>query len=157
MKLKPPHRRLTRPIYGKVFVGFDLTILVLPTRPGIPTLNAMLRILLTALVAFGAGCLGSETVDQSTPVVLITSPSGTVVTGTVRFSATAVDDYGVEKVEFFAGETRLAEDLAEPYEVQWNTLSHPDGDIQLRVVATDLSGNTGQAAKTVTVNNATPN
>jgi hypothetical protein len=33
-------------------------------------------------------------------------------------------------------------------------MSFPDGDVQIRVIATDFSGNTAQAAKTVTIDNA---
>lgn len=112
----------------------------------------LMRLSLLPLLLLLIGCL-DETADLSPPVVVITSPSRTIVSGIVTFSASAVDDYGVDKVQFYVGNTLLMEDRAPPYEGPWGTFSNPDGDIQIRVIATDLSGNTAQAAKTVTVSN----
>jgi len=113
----------------------------------------MLRLLPAVLLTF-AGCFGNtDAADTAAPIVVIISPAGTRVTGTVTFSAGAVDDYGVETVDFYAGNVHLLEDRLEPYEVLWGTLNLPDGDIQLRVIAKDFAGNTAQAAKTVTIDN----
>jgi large repetitive protein len=107
-----------------------------------------------ALLLLAGSCLGStEDSDGSPPVIIITSPAGTSVQGTVTFAATVIDDFGVDVVEFFAGNTSLLQDHVEPYEVSWNTVNFPDGQIQIRVVARDFSGNESQQAKTVTVNN----
>ena len=111
--------------------------------------------LVFAVFLSAAGCFGNtEGTDTSAPVVVITSPTGTIVAGTVVFSAGAVDDYGVEAVDFYAGTVHLLEDRLPPYEVPWGTGSFPDGDVQIRVIAKDYSGNTAQAAKTVTIDNA---
>lgn len=110
----------------------------------------VLAVILSATACFG----NTEGTDTSAPVVVITSPAGTVVAGTVVFSAGAVDDYGVEAVDFYVGTVHLLEDRLAPYEVPWGTFSFPDGDVQIRVIAKDYSGNTAQAAKTVTIDNS---
>ncbi|HEX9893642.1 MAG TPA: Ig-like domain-containing protein [Gemmatimonadales bacterium] len=111
---------------------------------------------MVAVLFLGAGaCFGNtDDSDGSAPVVVITSPTGTEVSGSVSFAATVIDDFGVEEVEFFAGNISLLQDRLPPYAVQWATINFPDGPIQIRVIARDYSGNSSQAAKTVTVNNA---
>lgn len=115
----------------------------------------MLRSPAAILLIAGAGCWGiSDQDDTSAPVVVITSPAGDQVTGTVTFAATVVDDTGVDKVEFWVGQTLLLEDPVSPFEVQWNTVNTPDGPINIRVVATDVAGNSRSVSKPVTVSNA---
>ncbi len=56
------------------------------------------------------------------PVVLLTAPSSgstTVAGTTVNLAADAADDGSVAKVEFFAGPTKIGEDLAAPYALAW--------------------------------------
>ena len=113
----------------------------------------MKRMLLLLALA-GSACFGTEESDGAAPVVVITAPTATDVQGSVTFSATVVDDFGVEEVEFFAGNVSLIKDRLPPYDVLWATVSFPDGPIQLRVIARDYAGNTTQAAKTVNVDNS---
>ena len=113
----------------------------------------MKRFVILIAVA-GSACFSNEEPDSSAPVVLITSPTATDVHGSVTFSANVVDDFGVEEVEFFAGNVSLIKDRLPPYDVLWSTVSFPDGPIQLRVIARDYAGNTSQAAKTVNVDNS---
>jgi hypothetical protein len=114
-----------------------------------------MRIVLIALCLLPACGFGNtDESDGRAPVVVITSPAGTQVAGTVEFAATVIDDFGVEEVEFFAGNVSLIKDRLEPYGVSWATVNFPDGDIQIRVIARDYAGNVSQAAKTVTVSNA---
>ena len=109
-----------------------------------------------AVLSLAAGaCFGNtDESDGAAPVVVITSPAEGEVHGTVDFAATVVDDFGVEEVEFFAGNVSLIKDRLPPYAVQWSTINYPDGPIQIRVIARDYSGNTSQVARTVTVENA---
>ena len=114
----------------------------------------MKRSLLLAWLA-AVACFGTtDESDGSAPVVVITSPTANTVSGSVSFAATVVDDFGIEEVEFFAGDESLLKDRLPPYEVQWSTVNFPDGPIQIRVIARDYAGNSSQAAKTVTVANA---
>ena len=115
----------------------------------------MLKSLAALLLIACAGCWGlSDQDDTAAPVVVITSPAGDQVSGTVSFAATVVDDSGVDKVEFWVGQTLLFEDPVSPFEVQWNTVNTPDGPINIRVVGTDIAGNTRSVSKSVTVSNA---
>src|SRR6266545_2137905 len=64
------------------------------------------------------------TVDNTAaPVVSDISPAaGTTVPTTVPISATATDDVGVTKVEFYADGRHLDDKTAEPYTTSWDTL-----------------------------------
>ncbi len=108
------------------------------------------------MLGLGA-CFGDPTAsDGSAPIVVITSPTADVVSGTVTFSANVVDDFGVASVQFLAGSALLLDDRAPPYETPWGTVNFADGPILLRVIARDIAGNESQVTKNVTVDN-TPN
>src|SRR5207245_2248952 len=98
------------------------------------------------------------TVDNdANPTASITSPSdGATVAGTVSVTATANDDHGVTKVQFFNGSTSIGTDttVADGWSVQWDTTATSDGSRSLTAVATDTVGQTGtSAAVGVTVHN----
>ncbi|ADO70681.1 S8 family serine peptidase [Stigmatella aurantiaca] len=94
--------------------------------------------------------------DVTPPVTSLTSPSaGAQLGGTVKISATASDNVGVTKVEFYAGNTLLGTDTSAPYELSWNTLSVANGSYALTSRAYDAVGNVGRSvAVSVSVNNA---
>ncbi|WP_422359164.1 Ig-like domain-containing protein [Reichenbachiella sp.] len=77
------------------------------------------------------------------PTVSITAPSegsGFVEGTTVTIAADANDSDGnVVKVEFFAGATKLGEDLSSPYSLDWVST---EGNYALTAVATDNEGAT---------------
>lgn len=99
-------------------------------------------------------CIGDPTADSTPPTVVITSPApNATVSGVVSISTLVTDNLGIEVVRFYAGTTLLGEDGIAPYEWLWNTTTRPAGAVQLQVVAVDLAGNTGEALRTVTVNN----
>ena len=114
--------------------------------------------LAVALLSLGAAsCLGdSTTSDSGPPVVVITSPTTEVVSGTVTIKAEAVDESGVDAVAFFVDDTKLVELRVEPYQYIWSSTSVPDGQHILKVTAKDFGGNTATATKSITVDN-TPN
>jgi chitinase len=100
------------------------------------------------------GCSGTGNVP---PSVSITSPEAgaTFTAGTnITVSAAANDcDGSVTKVEFFAGQTPLGEDLTAPYQVTWSNV--PEGSYSLTAVATDNALATStSAAVNITVNPA---
>lgn len=109
---------------------------------------------LPVLLLIGCSLNTGDSGDGSAPVVLITAPAGSQVQGTVTFSATVIDDRGVDRVEFFAGDQLILEDRLPPYETSWATVNFPDGLIVLKVRARDFAGNVSEATKAVTVNNA---
>ncbi len=94
--------------------------------------------------------------------VTITKPkNGEEVSGTVTITAvtashpTARDSVAlaIAKVEFFHDGEKLATDTHEPYEVQWNTTSVPEGLHTLKVVAYNTKSDSSEQEITVFVMN----
>ncbi|KAA0890514.1 Ig-like domain-containing protein [Oryzomonas rubra] len=102
---------------------------------------------------------GSVTItlpDTTAPTVSITAPAaGVTVGGTVSVTASASDNVGVSKVEFYANNVLQSSSSAAPYSFSWNTASVANGSYSLSAKAYDAAGNVGQSANIlVTVNNA---
>jgi subtilisin family serine protease len=97
--------------------------------------------------------------DVTPPVTALTAPAaGAQLGGTVKLGATASDNVGVSKVEFYAGSTLLGTDTTAPYELSWNTQGVANGAYALTSRAYDGGGNVGRsAAVQVSVNNASGN
>jgi hypothetical protein len=92
--------------------------------------------------------------DSAPPVVTFTSPGGgAVLRKTVQLTATASDDFGVTKVEFYDGETLLVADTLAPYTLSWDTWPVPNGAHTLTARAYDAAGNVSTAEVVVTVDN----
>ncbi|HET6498692.1 MAG TPA: S8 family serine peptidase [Coriobacteriia bacterium] len=82
-------------------------------------------------------------VDSLAPVVAITSPAdGSKVSGVVAVTASAGDDKGVVRVEFFANGSLVGSVSSAPYSVNWNT-RRLSGSHTLTAIAYDAAGNTG--------------
>ena len=95
-------------------------------------------------------------VDTKPPTVSLTSPaSGSTVSGTVNFTATALDDVGVTKVELHLGNGKLlGTDTTAPYSFAWNSASLPDAKRSFAAVAHDAAGNIATSSFiTLTVDN----
>ncbi len=87
------------------------------------------------------------------PSVSITTPlDGAVVAGPVTIQASASDDHGVSLVRFIV-DGNIEEDVAAPYEVEWNTLGATEGPHTITVEAQDTSGQTTTDTVNVTVDN----
>jgi len=87
-------------------------------------------------------------------VVSISSPaSGATLSGPVTVSATASDNVGVAKVEFYLDNTLQATDTSSPYSWSWNTTSSTNGSHTVTAKAYDAAGNTASASVTVSVSN----
>jgi spore germination protein YaaH len=88
--------------------------------------------------------------DVTPPAVAITSPAdGAVLAKKQLIAATASDNVGVTRVEFFANGKLLGSDTNAPYAVWWNTQRAIRGANLIDVIAYDASGN--QAGARVTV------
>jgi hypothetical protein len=98
------------------------------------------------------------TMDRTAPATAISAPAQSAsVRGTIPVSATASDTYGVERVEFYAGDTLLGTATTAPYVVSWDTMASANGGVMLTTRAYDLSGNvTESTGRWVTVDNAAP-
>lgn len=93
--------------------------------------------------------------DLIAPSVSLTEPSaGAVLDGTVNLAATTSDNVGVTSVTFYAGDTLIATDAAEPYAVAWDTTTMANGPYSLRAVAVDASGNSASSTVNIAVDNA---
>ena len=102
----------------------------------------------------------SITVDRTLPAVSMTAPSSNaVVTGTaVTVSATASDDIGISRVDFYRDSNVLVgSDNTSPYSISWDSTSTSSGAHTLFAVAIDLAGNTKTSTVVnVTVDNTAP-
>lgn len=100
----------------------------------------------------------SIVVDTTPPTVSLTDPaSGATVTGMVVISATASDNVGVSRVEFYVNNVLLSTSQAAPYQATWDTTRASNGTATLTAYAYDTSGNRSQVATaSVTVSNPVP-
>ena len=95
--------------------------------------------------------------DTTAPVVSLTAPgNNAIVSGTVAITASASDNVGVSKVEFYINGSLISAGNVSPYTFNWNTASVANGSYTLMAKAYDNAGNTRQSANvTVAVNNYT--
>jgi hypothetical protein len=92
--------------------------------------------------------------DSTPPSVAFTSPTaGALHNGTVTITATASDNVGVARVEFFHGSTLVFTDAAAPYTVMWGA---PNGPVTLTARAYDAAGNVGTASVSFTADRIQP-
>ncbi len=97
-------------------------------------------------------------VDPQSPVISITAPSAvTPIRGTQSFTATATDNVGVTKVEFYVDGSLKSTDTSNPYSYSWDTTTATNASHSLQTKAYDAVGNVGTSSITVTVDNAAPN
>jgi subtilisin family serine protease len=103
---------------------------------------------------------GGNPADTTPPTTSITAPaSGATVSGTVTITATATDASGIERVEFYVGNSLKCTDMAASYSCAWDTTTAANGSYSLTTKAWDTWGNSATSASvSVTVNNvaATP-
>jgi hypothetical protein len=110
--------------------------------------------------------LSSKTVDNTGPTAAVTAPvAGAKMAGTVNLSANASDGTGSGvvsvafqvKVTGASSFTTVATDTASPWTTAWDSRSAPDGPVELRVIATDVAGNTTTSGvRTITADNNPP-
>jgi hypothetical protein len=93
--------------------------------------------------------------DTTAPATSLTAPAAsTTLSGTTTLTATASDNVGVTKVEFWEGATKLGEDITSPYSYDWNTTTATNGAVSLTAKAFDAAGNsTVSASVSATVSN----
>ncbi len=93
--------------------------------------------------------------DTVAPVVAITAPvAGSTVFGLVTILADVTDDAGISNVVFKAGQVEIGQDSSAPFEAMLDTAVLPDGEISVTVMAIDPGGNSGSAAMTLVIDNA---
>ncbi|PTA68562.1 Ig-like domain-containing protein [Deinococcus arcticus] len=90
--------------------------------------------------------------DVTAPTVSLTAtPNPVTAAGTVTLRATAADNVGVTKVEFFEGTTKLGEDTTAPFEMTVSLNAVQNGKKTYTATAYDAAGNKTSASTEVTV------
>lgn len=101
--------------------------------------------------------LTAEFTDVQAPSVSAPTPSSGVRKGTVVLAASASDNAGVIRVEFYNGGTQLGQDTSAPYEFSWNTATTSDGSKSITARAYDAAGHvTTSTPSSFTVDNTPP-
>ena len=112
-----------------------------------------------------AGLPRSFTVDESggggdteSPTTSITAPgNGAILSAVTAVTASASDNVGVSRVEFWLDGAIASTDTTAPYEWSWDTTTAPDGPHSLASKAFDAASNVGSSSTiTVTVSNGPP-
>jgi len=106
----------------------------------------------------GTSAAVSVTVDNTVPSTSITAPAGgATVSGTTTVTASATDNIGVTRVEFYLDGALQSTATASPYSWSWNTTTSANGSHSLTSKAYDAVGGVGtSAAVSVTVSNVAP-
>jgi hypothetical protein len=103
----------------------------------------------------GTGSCHPAQADTTPPSVRITAPApGAVIAGDQMLTA----DVGGEpaRVDFLVGQTVVATDTTEPFAVQWDSTSVPDGRRTLRARAVDAAGNAATDLRVMVIDNRLP-
>lgn len=121
-------------------------------------MRTSLRVAFVGLIAFLASCGGGGGADTTKPTVSLSSSSTNVTAaGNITLTATASDNVGVTKVEFYDGATKLGEDTTAPYTQVVALTAADNGTKTYTAKAFDAAGNNETSAPvTVTVNIAIP-
>jgi len=86
-------------------------------------------------------------VDNTAPAVAITAPTpGEVVRSRVVITASAGDEHGVTRVEFYDGQTLIGTDTSAPYSFAWLVSKVAPGAHTLTARAYDPAGNVATSA-----------
>nr|WP_244238322.1 PHB depolymerase family esterase [Corallococcus terminator] len=100
---------------------------------------------------------GLDNTDSVIPTVSLSAPGqGSTVSGTVQVTATASDNVGVTRVEFFIDNALAGSDPTAPYAFTWNSATATNGSHVLVARAYDAAGNSATSSTvTVTVTGGT--
>lgn len=86
--------------------------------------------------------------DTISPSISLTSPAnGLTVTGAISLAATASDNVGVAKVEFYIDGGLVGTDMTSPYSISWNSAGVNDGPHTAYAKAFDGAGNSANSAE----------
>lgn len=96
--------------------------------------------------------------DTTAPVVSLTEPtSGATVSGAVTVTASASDNVGVSRVDFYLNGIIASSGTVPPFGFIWDTTTVSEGSYSMWALAFDTAGNQGQSETvTVTVSNPLP-
>ncbi|HOL38872.1 MAG TPA: Ig-like domain-containing protein [Dictyoglomaceae bacterium] len=103
------------------------------------------------LLIFLSGCTPKDTAPPSVSITF--PPNNATVSGPVDIIASATDNVGVSRVEFYIDGSKVGEDTQAPYEYSWDTDTlQYNSTHSIKAKAYDSAGNTGESqAVTVTI------
>ncbi|CAH1387873.1 S8 family serine peptidase [Candidatus Nitrotoga sp. M5] len=81
--------------------------------------------------------------DTHAPAILITSPVGSTVSGSIPVDVSYSDNIGVTRVELYVNGQKFATDDNAPFAFAWDTSTLMDGAYTLVAYAYDAAGNAG--------------
>jgi beta-lactam-binding protein with PASTA domain len=85
--------------------------------------------------------------DIVNPSVSISAPAAdSTVSGTVTITATASDNVGVVRVQFFVDDVEIGNDVTSPFSISWNSRNVADGVHTISALARDAAGNQGESS-----------
>jgi chitinase len=118
---------------------------------------AAMFLLISLVLGCGGGGSGSSsgtTTDTTTPTVSISTPANnSSASGTIAITASASDNVGVSKVEFYVNGSLQTTVTASPYTFSWDTSPLSSGTYSLTAKAYDAANNsTTSSAVSVAVN-----
>lgn len=100
---------------------------------------------------------GGVLIDSQAPSLTLTNPAnGSVISQPITIEATASDESGIAKVEFFIDDQRVAGITAAPFSYNWNTNNSTEGVHSIRAAATDIAGRISEKTATVTLSHSAP-
>lgn len=92
--------------------------------------------------------------DTTPPTLSLTAPAnGATVSGPTKLTASASDNTGISKVDFYANSTLLGSDTSSPYEQTWDASLLPNANYTISAKAYDQAGNFATAQIGVSVKN----
>lgn len=107
-----------------------------------------------ACVPTGTGNNCTVVADTTPPTVSLSAPTnGSTVSGTVNIQASASDDGGIAKVEFYVDTNLMKSATSSPYSHSWDTKTVADGSHTVTAKAYDKAGNMAAQSAAVTVKN----
>lgn len=131
----------------------DHTIKMIGREAGVK-LGRVLFVSDTACVPTGNGDNCAVSGDTIAPTVDMTAPAASSnVTETVTMSASASDNVGISKVEFYVNGALKNTDTTSPYSYNWDSKTAANGEASLMAKAYDAAGNSSSDTVQVTVAN----
>lgn len=131
----------------------DHTLKMIGLKPNVQ-LDKIIMVSDTSCVPTGFGDNCNTPADTTAPTVTLNTPAeGVTVTGTVPISATASDNVGVAKVEFYLNSTLLNTTVSAPYSFNWNSASVGNGTYTITAKAYDSAGNFATDVRTISSQN----
>jgi hypothetical protein len=102
--------------------------------------------------------VGDQGRNGQAPTLAILTPveNALVGIGDIVITATATDDEGIERVEFYAGTQLFGADYDAPYSAIWSSRTFSDGIHQLRALAVDTDHLTATATRNVELDATLP-